>query len=72
MKRTSDVDSGSDGVIRELVLIAEGDGDSTGLAVDYRLGLTDVGLDVDAPEPPPRDETVTGTQAEALFDGLGD
>jgi hypothetical protein len=69
---TIDVAIGSDGVIREFVLITESDADSTGPAVDYRLSLTDVGLDVDAPEPPPRDETVTGTQAEALFDGLGD
>jgi hypothetical protein len=66
-----DVAIGSDGVIREFVLTSDtgSDADSAGLVVDYRASLTNVGLAVDAPEPPPRDETVTGRQAETILDG---
>ena len=65
-----DVAVGSDGVIREFVLTGDADGSLLELTADYRVSLTNVGLEVAAPEPPPRDKTVTGPQAETILDGL--
>lgn len=59
---------GDDGVIRRFSL--EVDAGAAALGGSYEVELSEIGAEVDAPEPPDAAETVTGPEAESILDEL--
>ena len=59
---------GADGIIRRFRL--DIDSDSSLLGGDYRVDLSDVGQAAEAPDAPPKGETLTGPKADKLLDQL--